>query len=265
MAKRLKGKCVLITRAAGQLQELAGQLRSEGARVLELPTIYIVLQQEGMTKLGQSLDHIGDYDWLILTSVNTVLLLQDLLQRRNQGWSLFAPLQIACIGKATAAKVQELGGNVSLVPPRFQAESLAEELTKHNISGKKIVLPRAAGSREILPQLLRQNGALVDEIHIYRAELPDTSRQELARLLQEEHIDFITFTSSSTVRNFMEMAAEMLDSLDRTIKFACIGPITAETLREYGLAPAVVAKEFTIPGLVNAIASVDPSSAENPL
>lgn len=252
--RRLAGKTVLVTRAKKQAGELARLLEQEGARVLEIPTIQIVLQTDHLSELQQALRTIREYSWLILTSANTVTILDDVLQQMNLNWSLFDGLRIACIGTATAQQVAQCGGKVALVPPRFQAEGLIEAIPKEKIAGKRILLPRAKGSREMLPRMLAQNGAEVQEIHIYRAELPESGREELSRILSEEQIDFITFTSSSTVHNFVEMAGDLLKKLDlQNTRIASIGPITASTLEQYGIPAAIQAREFTIPGLVHAI------------
>lgn len=254
--KRLQGKTVLITRAKEQARNLTSLLRKEGAQVLGVPTIQIVLQPGEILRLEQAMESLKDYSWLVLTSVNTVSIVDDLIQKKKRDWHHFDGLETACIGNSTAERVRQLGGKVSLVPPRFQAESLAEELLKRGVAGKRILLPRASGSREILPVALSANGAVVEEIHVYKAELPESSRSELVRILREEKVDFITFTSSSTVRNFIELAGDVFSAVDlKKTSIACIGPITASTLSEYGVSVTVQAKEFTIPGLVSAIAT----------
>jgi len=247
---RLKGARVLVTRSRQQAPELATLLEQEGAIVYEAPAIRIVKIPQGVADLAAKLKHAGDYDWLLLTSVNSVKLLNEVFATTGNQWSDW---KIGCIGTATAKKVEELGGSVSLVPAEFRAESLSAEIRKERISGTKILLPRAAGSRTILPNELRAAGAIVDEIHIYLAEIAEDSKEALTKCLQSGELDYITFTSSSTVRNFAELAGDLPW---QTIAAACIGPITAETLREYGIAPAVEAKQFTMPGLVEAMANV---------
>jgi uroporphyrinogen III methyltransferase / synthase len=247
--RRLEGLRILVTRSRSQAPGFSELLETEGATVYEVPAIKIVLLEQGMAELNHKLGRLQDYDWLILTSVNTVYHLNDALRAAGKDWS---NLRIACIGKATARKVQDLGGSVSLVPPEFRAESLSEELQKQNVAGAKILLPRAAGSRPVLPAELRKAGAIVDEIHIYRAEIVQESRQKLKQLLNSGGLDYLTFTSSSTVRNFAELAGELPW---QKIPAACIGPITADTLREYGVEPAIEATEFTMQGLVEAIAN----------
>ena len=253
-SKSLAGKSILVTRAQKQARELTSLLQQRGANVIEVPAIEIVMVYEKKLELLQTLHVIFDYSWLILTSVNTVVILDQILEEAALDWSIFKDLSIACIGRSTAAAVRERGANVALVPPMYQAESLVEELLKKDISGKRILLPRAQASRRILPDTLQLAGANIHEIQIYRAEIPESSRKELLRVLTHEKLNYITFTSSSTVNHFVEIAGELLNKLDfRKIRAASIGPVTAATLEEHGIPCKVQAKEFTIPGLVKAL------------
>src|SRR5262249_42588571 len=195
---KLEGAAVLVTRARAQASELTGLLEEQGAQVFEVPTIEIVLQNDALPALNEAIEKIADYTWLLLTSVNSVLILNDALRHLGVDWKVFDGVRIGCIGTTTAARVRDFGGNVSLVPPKFQAESWVEALLSEEVDGKKVLLPRAQGSRELLPRELRHNGAIVNEIHIYSAKLPESGRAELADILKEQSLDFITFTSSST-------------------------------------------------------------------
>jgi len=252
--RALAGKTVLVTRSRKQAGELTRLLERHGARVLEVPTIEINLIPEGMETLEEALSEIADYGWLILTSANTVGILDQALKGSYRGWEIFSGLKIACIGSATARAARECGAQVALIPPDFQAESLAEALLAEGVNRKKILLPRAKGSREVLPVSLKEHGAQVDEIHIYRSDVPESSREQLREILAGETIDFITFTSSSTVHNFVELAGPLVQKIDlEKTRIACIGPITAATLKEYGIPPAIQAAEFTIPGLVRSL------------
>jgi uroporphyrinogen III methyltransferase / synthase len=247
---RLAGRKILVTRSRNQAAQLTNLLEAEGGTIYEIPSIEIILLNEGIGNLQKELERINDYSWLLLTSANSVMILDQTLRNSGRDWKWLQAVKIGCIGKATASKVTELGGIVALVPPRYQAESMAEELMKDSLSGKRILLPRAAGSRPVLPEQLLQAGTIVEEIQIYKAETAEGNRQALLDLLSNHQIDLITFTSSSTVRNFAELAGELTW---QTIPVASIGPITSETLREYGIEPAIQAEEFTIEGLVRAI------------
>ena len=248
--KSLNGRKIVVTRSSTQASDLTRSLLAEGAIVFAIPAIEIVERKEGILRLKQELEKVSQYSWLILTSVNTVKMLDRILRENDKNWDALSSLKIACIGTATAQAVKNFGGTVSLVPPLFQAESLVDELKKQDLTGSRVLLPRAAGSRPVLPNELHKVGAHVEEIHVYEADLPAESRNELHHLLQTEKIDALTFTSSSTVRNFAEIAGELPW---QQIPVACIGPITAQTLREHGVQPAVEAEEFTIPGLVAAL------------
>lgn len=250
----MKGKTILVTRARSQAQELTRLLQQKGARVIEAPSIQIVQQSKKIGELADALRNMGRYSWLILTSVNSVIILDEVLRRMNKDWRLLEGVQIACIGRSTAAHVLLRSGKVALVPPVFQAESLAAELKLQGMQGQHVLLPRAAGSRDVLPQSLQQDGAIVHEIHIYRAQQPPDSREKLQQILNEESLDFVTFTSSSTVHNFFAIASDLSAKVDwEKTRAAAIGPITGLTLQEYGLTSYLQAKEFTIAGLVKAI------------
>lgn len=250
----LRDKTVLVTRSRRQAGELTSLLHRHGARVLEVPTIEIRPIPAGLAALQDALSNINRYGWMIVTSANTVQIINERLKAMSLGWDVFSEIQVACIGTATARAVREAGGHVSLVPPNFQAESLVEALLAEGMRNSRILLPRAEGSREVLPTALSQSGAIVEEIQIYRSDVPESSRRQLKHILDSERIDFLTFTSSSTVHNFVELAGSLLKRIDlEKTRIACIGPITAATLKEYGLPPAIQANEFTIPGLVQAI------------
>jgi uroporphyrinogen III methyltransferase/synthase len=251
MRQPLQGKTVLITRAQKQAGALRELLEAHGARVLEAPAIKIVERPARIAELKDALHHAKDYAWLVLTSVNSVDILDAALKELGQSWTALPP--VACIGSATAARVRELGGAVEIVPLKYQAESLAEALLQRAISQKKILLPRAEGSRRVLVEELQSHGAIVHEIQIYRAEVPAGGREELQRILLNESIDFVTFTSSSTVHHFVQMAGDLMSRFGEKIRIASIGPITSSTLREHGLPIFVEAADFTMQGLVDAI------------
>lgn len=254
MAQKLQGKKILVTRAVQQASKLTTLLKKEGAIVFQVPAIKIVRNSGNIAHFERAMQRIADYDWLILTSANSVQIVDELLRKNGIGWELFQGLRIACIGSATAQKVKDRGGTVDVVPSRFQAEALMEELQRIGVEGQNMLLPRAEGARPVLPVGLANLGATVHEIHIYRSQLPSSSREKLRQMLESEEMDFITFTSSSTVRNFLEIAASFVAKLDfNRTRIACIGPITAATLKEFGLPVHIEAKEFTMPGLVDAL------------
>ena len=255
MNNPLQGRTILLTRTRNQTTVFRHLLEQAGARVLEIPTIEI--RPRHSSQLDGAIREINGYDWLIFSSVSGV---EVFLERARQ-LGLLKPLadrsefpKIGAIGPATARKVQQYGYPVDLIPQVFQAEGLLEDflsLHDQDIAGLKILLPRASRAREILPRQLRQRGAKVVMVPVYDTVLPKKQRQKLAQILKEESLDLITFTSSSTVHHFVAMAGHHRE-LARFC-YAAIGPITAGTAQQYGLAVEVQADHSTIPDLARAI------------
>lgn len=248
----LFGKTIVVTRARAQASQMVTALEDLGARVLEFPTISI----KPLTVLGlkEVVEGIEKYVWLTFTSVNGIK--EFLTQVYDLGFDIrdLKGPRICAIGPATAAEAQARGMRVSAVPSEYRAEAVAEILLKEAGPGDQILLPRARGAREILPTLLRSQGIGVDELEVYEA-IPEGSIGEGDRqLLEQGLVDIITFTSSSTVKNLVSiLGSEAVDKLRGKARVACIGPITAKTAREAGFTVDVVAEEFTIDGLVQAI------------
>jgi uroporphyrinogen-III synthase len=199
------------------------------------------------------------YTWLIFTSANGVHIFCERLLGLGFDTQNLADVRVAAIGPATAAALARYGITADLVPGEYVAESVAAALIEdtqrrgESLEGKRILLPRAAEARQVLVTGLQQAGAIVDEVIAYTtlaAAADDEQGHEVLRLLQNGQIDIITFTSSSTVRNFMQWLTNCDAGL---FKIACIGPITSRTARELGLKVDIEAREFTINGLVEAI------------
>jgi uroporphyrinogen III methyltransferase/synthase len=249
MTKPLENLSILVTRTRRQSGSFAKMLRERGARVFEVPTIEIrPLDPE---PLDSALARLESYDWLFFTSVNAVDIFFGRYQARANPSSL---PRICCIGPATADRVRSFGAAVALLPGVYQAEGILDEfssLNAGNLRGLRILLPRAQVAREILPRQLEERGARVDLIPVYETVVPTESRTMLDRILDESTPDLVTFTSSSTVRNFMAIAEERGD-LGR-VRCAVIGPITADMARDAGLEIVCMAKNSTIPDLVDAI------------
>ncbi|HEX9096797.1 MAG TPA: hydroxymethylbilane synthase [Candidatus Dormibacteraeota bacterium] len=238
----LAGLRVMVTRADGQAAALADALTAHGAQAIRCPVIAI----EPIAVEPAVVQDLGRYDWLVLTSANGVDRLRDLLREAQQ--DVPTSLKVAAIGPETAARAREAGFAPALVPPLFIAEALADALSAAMAHGARILLARAAGARDVLPEQLRARGAQVDVLETYRAVPPVDVRSRLAASLPE--VDMITLTSSSTVRHFVDALAGALP--DR-VRVACIGPITAQTARELGLRVDIIAQEYTTHGLVDAI------------
>ncbi len=247
--KPLFGARVLVTRTRDQAEELSRLLLDAGADVYEVPTIEIVPNLD-QPEVEEALDKLPEADWVVLTSVNGVKLLVQALLERGRDIRDLAGKKLAAIGPATAAKIEELGIKVDVVPPEYKAEGLATSLGEEGVRGKKFLLARARAARETLPEMLREMGGEVTIAPIYDTRIPEGNDRKIKELVRGGKIDIAVFTSSSTVRNFIEMAGgEDLSG----IKIASIGPITSKTARELGLEVGTAPEEYTIPALVQKI------------
>ncbi len=248
----LAGKRVLVSRARGQAGALSAKLRELGARVLEIPFIEI-RPPRSYRPLDDALRHVTSYDWLILTSVNGVQALFARLQKLRMAPQDLSSLKIAAIGPATRREIEQHGLRVRVMPQEYVAESVVEAL-RAKVKGKRVLLVRARVARDVIPRELRTLGAEVDVIEAYETVVPKTSRARLRAVLNNPMRcpDVITFTSSSTARNFVQLWGRK--PLPAGIECASIGPVTSATLREMGLGVDIEARDYTMAGLVEAIA-----------
>ena len=250
----LRGKRILITRAREQAGALAEQLQTLGATVLEIPSIEIRPPQS-YEPLDDAMRKIREYDWLVLTSVNGVRALIDRLEHAKLPPTHLSSLKIAAIGPATRKAIEAHGLTVSVVPRQYIAESVVEAL-RGEVEGKSVLLVRAKVARDVIPQELQKAGATVTVIEAYQTVVPQASRDRLRDVLsrpgQQPHA--ITFTSSSTAKNFLELLGEDNKHLLTGVILASIGPVTSATLRSLGLSVHLEAREYTIPGLVGVLA-----------
>ena len=248
----LDGIRVLVGRARHQAGALSGELRKLGAIVLEIPFIEI-RKPRSFQDLDLALMNLGNYDWLILTSVNGVEAMWERLKKRRMEKIDFKHLRIAAIGPATKKAIEQRGVKVDVVPKEYVAESVVRSL-RSRVKGKRVLLVRAKVARDVIPRELRKAGAHVDVVEAYETVVPRSSRTRLRGALanprQRPHV--VTFTSSSTVRNFVALMGSGEKKFDGT-QLASIGPVTSSTLRELKLRVDIKAKQFTIPGLVEAI------------
>lgn len=245
----LARKLILITRAREQADKFSSLLKSYGAEVIAFPTIEIA-PPEDWHPVDEAIERLDSYDWVIFTSVNGVKRFTQRLNIKGRDVDALAEKKICAIGPRTKGELEAMGVTITFMPPEYRAEGVAEGLESIGIQGKKILLPRARGARKILPETLREAGAVVDEVEVYQAVKPVKSKESLTQILKRG-IDVVTFTSSSTVRNFMELVSDK--NILNGLKVAVIGPITAETVRTYGLEPHISPQEYTIPALVYAI------------
>jgi uroporphyrinogen-III synthase len=253
-SRPLAGVRILTTRAEKQSGGLAKPLRELGAEVVEIPTIEIRPPQS-YDPLDAALRNAGSYDWLILTSVNGVEALFTRLRALGIPTSRLAHLAIAAIGPATQREIEQQGLRVTVTPDKYIAESVVEAL-KGRTEGKRVLLVRAKIARDVLPSELRKTSAAVDVVEAYETHVPENAKESLTRLFASEDTwpDIITFTSSSTATNFLNLLASKHHQALRTILLASIGPVTSATLSRAGFVPQIEAREYTMPGLAAAIA-----------
>jgi uroporphyrinogen-III synthase len=262
----LTGLRVLVGRAPHQASALSSGLRALGAEVFEIPFIEI-RKPRSYQPLDASLKNIRNYDWLILTSVNGVEAVWRRLKILRIAKKALQHLKVAAIGPATRTAFEKQGIKVTVMPRRYVAESVVESL-RDRVKGTRLLLARARVARDVIPLELRKLGAQVDVVEAYETVIPESSRATITELLKDasRRPNLITFTSSSTVRNFVAWVGDKLCGRGRPhhtdpfpgIQFASIGPVTSSTLRELGLPVDIEAKEYTIPGLIEAIAAAHP-------
>ena len=250
----LFGKKIMLTRALPQAQECSDLLYRYGAETVECPTIEMIPPSD-TTELHHAIDNIDRYDWAVFTSVNGVTYFMRHLYDRNQDLRVLHNLRICCIGPRTAQELRAHGLIPDIVPELFQAEGVIDALTPLGLNGKRVLIPRAEVAREILPDTFRALGAEVTVPAVYRTVQPKHDVVWAMEMLRRHEISVITFTSSSTVRNFVDLFGGRghVDELLSQTRIASIGPITSGTLNDFGLMPVITAKENTIPALVAAI------------
>lgn len=252
--KPLFGQKILVTRSRKQASALVEKLADLGADCVETPTIELVPPKDPKP-LEDAVDNIAAYDWVVLTSVNGVDYFFDCLFSKGKDARALANAKVAAIGPATSAKLREYGLVTDIVPKTYRAESVVEAFLQEDMQGKKVLLPRAAQARPVLPVELKKMGALVDEVPAYETI---QASQDQARILWERlesgEITMTTFTSSSTVSNFVALFdKDKLLKVMEGVKTASIGPITSDTARDLGLKVDMEAEAYTIDGLVQAI------------
>lgn len=251
--KPLYGRTVLITRARAQAGSLKKILLQRGARVLEFPAIEIV-PPESWGPLDRSLAKLQEYHWVVFTSVNGVENVFERIHRMGKDSRIFAKTKIAAIGQMTEAALKEHGLRVDLRPERYTSEALAEKLEQSGeVAGRSFLLPRADIAPVYLRLKLQELRARVTEVVAYRTRPSDAARKELHQWLKEEPIDYVLFTSRSTVQSFFQAVPKKLKRNLKT-RFVSIGPVTSGTLRHYGVHPFREAREHTVNGLVEVLA-----------
>ena len=257
----LFGKRVVVTRTREQASELVDLLENYGAECLEYPTIALepVVSYE---ILDRAIAEIETYHWLLFTSINAVdYFFRRLFELDRDVRDLKGP-KIGAVGRVTAEALVSRGIRADLLPQEFTGDGLAETLIETGVKDLRILIPRALKARETLPEALGSAGAEVTVAPVYQNVLPQSSagehiQEDLRSVLQEKSVDMVTFTSSSTVKNFVKLldvnSPDELQKLMTGIAVATIGPITAKTAVQFGLQVDVQPAEYTIPDLVDSI------------
>ena len=240
-SRALFGKKIIVTRTRKQASKLSNALENLGATVFEIPTIEIEPVEN--STLDQKISELATFDWIIFTSSNGVDAFFNRLKQSGKDARALGGIKIAVIGKSTAETLEKFSLTADLIPEKFVAESLLESFEKIPIAGKNFLIPRAETARDVLPDGLQKLGANVEVVPTYRTKIPASTEKI-------PDADLVTFTSSSTVKNFVDMFG--IETLSK-IPAASIGPITSETIRSFNVEPVVTAEEFTISGLVDAI------------
>jgi uroporphyrinogen III methyltransferase/synthase len=249
--KPLFGKGIVITRPEKQADDLARLLINEGANSIHFPTIKIIPPTD-WHDLDAAIKKLEDYDWLIFTSANGVAFFFERLFAKAKDIRDLKGIKICCIGPATAQQVESKGIKVDLVPEKFISEGILESFSRINLRGKKILIARAAKARDVLPAGLKKSGAKVDVVTAYETVNSGKKKNEMETLFKEDQVDVITFTSSSTVNNFMKIMGRNF-SLPKGVKIACIGPVTAAAAARAGFSVDIHQEEYTMEGLVQSL------------
>lgn len=246
----LAGRRVVVTRARAQASDLSATLRTLGADVVELPVIRIE-PVASSPEIDAAVRDIGSYDAVVVTSANGAdCLLDRLADAGRDARALSADAAVVAIGPATAARLAERGLRADVVPERFVAEGILDALADRDLAGRRVLVARAREARSDLVDGLRARGAMVDEVAVYRTVARPATSDEVEAALSA---DYLTFTSSSTVRNFLALLDGDARARAAGPRVVSIGPITSDTARQEGLEVHAEAAEFTIAGLVAAL------------
>jgi uroporphyrinogen III methyltransferase/synthase len=252
----LFGRRIVVTRPRPQGAAFASLLEDAGAEVVVFPTVALAPTPDPEA-LAAAVEGAAAYDWILFTSANGVRVFFDRFAAGGRDVRELARVRFGVIGPETAAELERRLVRPAVRPADFRAEGLLEALAGEDVAGRRVLLPRAAGARSILPETLRRRGARVDEVIAYRAvRPPEADARGLRAALETGAIDALTFTSSSTVRNFVDLVGAA--ALARLVQngrpvVACIGPVTGDTARELGLAVAVTPREYTVAALAAAL------------
>lgn len=250
----LKGRTILVTQAPHQAKRFSHLLKKKGAHVLQCPTIDILsYETKEMVKI---LKAVKEYDWLVFMSQNAVSYFFDQLKRHKISKSVLRSVKMSAIGKTTKESLKQYKLRVHLTPPVYESFELANAF-KGKIEGKKFLIVSSVNGRTVLADELKRRGAVVATLSVYKTILPLENTKLLQKYLSEERIDAVTFTSPSTVENFITMLNPHGDkSIQRRLEFltiAALGDVTSKAVESFGLRVRVQPSEFTIPSFVNTL------------
>ena len=249
--KPLFGKGIVITRAKEQADDFAALLNERGARVILFPTISIV-PPESYDALDQAVGSIATYDWVIFTSANGIRFFLNRFRELGRDIRDLKGIRICTIGPASASVLEEYGITVDVVPDEYISEGVVDALRRYDMKGKRVLLPRAEIARDVIPDGLAKCGAHVDVVTAYRTVNSKIDPTELFDLIERKKVDVITFTSPSTVSNFIDIIGSSA-ALPGYIKIACIGPVTEKAAKNAGFRVDIMHEPYIIAGLVDAL------------
>lgn len=250
--KPLFGRRIVVTRPRAQAGEFAELLEAWGAEVVPFPTIETI-PPSSLAPLDAAIRRAGEFDWVVFTSANGVRVFFARIQALDADVRDWHRARFAAIGPQTAKALQAYGVRVETVADEFRAEGVVAALARIGIRGKRILLPRAAAAREILPVQLGELGATVEEVATYVTVIPQAHLIELKELLLQAEADLVTFTSSNTVHNFVAAFDGDVEAVLAHAAVGCIGPVTAETAGQYGMRVAIQPSSYTVPAFADAI------------
>ncbi|MBI3924270.1 MAG: uroporphyrinogen-III synthase [Armatimonadetes bacterium] len=242
----LSGRSIVVTREQDKAEELALTLERLGAEAVRCPTLRFEAPVDPAPAKA-AIQRLGEYGWILFTSPNGVRFFVERLWEEGADLRSLGAARLAAIGPATAEALESYRLRADVIPEEYVAEGLLEALAAYDLSGKRVLVPRAAEAREVLPERLRERGASVDVVPVYRTTVPPEPPPEIAARLQQG-VDLITFTSSSTVKHFHQLIGARLDR--RHLPVLSIGPITAATARELGYEVVATARRYTVEGML---------------
>ncbi len=250
--KPLSGQKILITRSEEQALPFVRAIEKKGGEALVIPLLSFQSPKDP-TKIKQALQKLHTYQWVIFTSQNAVRFFMESLEEMGQPIERLHTCKVAAIGTKTLERLEAYGVNVDFYPSEFVAEQFAKEFIDWIQPGDRILLPHGNLARTTIRDQLLEKGFALDAIIAYETVADTKSKDKLREVMSNGSVDIVTFTSSSTVHFFFELLGESTALGDCLT--ACIGPVTAETLEQYGLTPDIIAEEYTIDGLVHSIES----------